>query len=351
MKNGLWALSLALLIGCSSGGSSGATGSGGASGNGGSGGGASGASGSGGASGGSSGANGSGGASGNGGSGGGASGSGGSAGASSVTQPPAPAAAGKHWALTFDEEFNGSDYDHTKLSPCFDWNTGNCTSSFNNGYEHYEPGQIQVSGGLGHLIAQPLNPPYSDHACYQGSCIYKSALLSTCRPNASASNYLYTFTYGYVEASLKVPGTQGFFTAFWMLPANPSYTYATEIDILEELANDPTKMWMHYHYANRSQSYSPNDTGGKNGACADLDYSKGLHRFGVDWEPSHVAFYIDGTRCGQFTDASQIGSSPMQIILNLMVSVDWQRSAGVPLLDTSLTDELDVDYIRVFQQQ
>src|SRR5262245_24393901 len=65
-------------------------------------------------------------------------------GSSSVTQPPFAAAPGKSWTLTFAEEFDGTDFDHNKLSPCFDWNTGDCTSSFNNGYEHYLPSQVRV---------------------------------------------------------------------------------------------------------------------------------------------------------------------------------------------------------------
>jgi hypothetical protein len=41
---------------------------------------------------------------------------------------------------------------------------------------------------------------------------------------------------------------------------------------------------------------------------------------------------------------------PMQIILNQMVSNDWQRRVGRPLLDTTLTRQLEVDYLRVWQQ-
>jgi hypothetical protein len=268
--------------------------------------------------------------------------------------PPVSAAAGKKWQLMFDEEFNGTDYDHTKLTPCFDWNTGDCTSTFNSGYEHYLPSQVRVSGGIGHLVAEPLSPPYANSACYQGSCIYKSGLLSTARPNASTgTNYLYKFTYGYAEASLRAVNQQGFFVAFWTLPAHPAESgYETEIDILEQLGNDPSDMEMHYHYGGRNTTYTPNGTGGKNGACPVKDYSTGLHRFGVDWEPTSIAFYIDGVKCGQFTGAagSVISSEPHQLILDQMVSNNWERSINKPLLNNSLTNDLQVDYIRVFQQ-
>ncbi|HSX16126.1 MAG TPA: glycoside hydrolase family 16 protein [Candidatus Saccharimonadales bacterium] len=266
--------------------------------------------------------------------------------------PPAPLLAGKQWHLSWNEEFGGSDYDHNKLTPCFDWNYGGCTSTFNNGREHYDPGQIQVSSGTAKLIAQPHSPAYADGACQNSSCTYYSGLLSTARPSASnGSGYLYSFTYGYVEASLKLPATRGFFTAFWMLPTDTSYNYRSEIDILENLGYDNKTMFQTYHYNDRNDNYTPNTGVNNNGACPVTDLSGGFHRFAVDWEPAYVAFYIDGTKCGQFNgDASTIENGPMQIILDLMVDNNWQRSWNEGLTDPTLTRQLEVDYLRVYQQ-
>lgn len=271
--------------------------------------------------------------------------------ASCPAPPPFAAASGKRWKLSFAEEFSGTDYDHKKLTPCFDWNYGGCTSSFNNGREHYQKSQIVVSNGTAKLIAAPLSPPLSEGACRSGSCTYKAGLLSTARPRAdNGSDYLYKFTYGYVESRLKFPATRGFFTAFWMLPTNTSYAYRSEIDILELLGNDPKTMFMTYHYKNRSQSYAVNKGTFNNGACAVKDYSKGFVRMGLDWQPNRIAWYIDGKKCAEFTDANQIESGPMQIILHMMVDNDWQRRWNVGLLDPKLVRQLEVDYIRVYQQ-
>ena len=266
--------------------------------------------------------------------------------------PPIAAAAGKKWSMSFDEEFSGSSLDTSKLSPCFDWNSGDCTSSFNTGREHYQPSQVTVSGGTAKLTAAPLNPPYSSSACENGSCTYKAGLLSTARPKSSAPNYLFSFKYGYVESRFKFPATQGFFTAFWMLPADPSFNYQYEIDILELLGDDPTTMFMTYHYDGRGTSYPVNAGKYKNGKCATKDYSKDFVRMGMDWEPDHVAWYIDGVECGRFTGSgAQIANTPMQLILHMMVDNNWQRSWNVGLLDPTLTRSLDVDYIRVYQQK
>jgi hypothetical protein len=254
--------------------------------------------------------------------------------------------------VTFYEEFEGTDYDHNKLSPCFDWNYGACTNSFNVGREHYDPAQVRVNGGTAKLVAEPLTPPLSSTGCYQGQCTYKSGLLSTCRPHAgNGSAYLYTFTYGYVVSRMKFPATRGFFTAFWMVPANPSYDYRSEIDIVEILGNDPRTIFMTYHYNNRSQSHSLNSGTGNNGSCPVKDYSTDFHDFAVDWQADHVAWYIDGVRCGQFSgNTSQVENGPMQLILDLMVDHKWQQDWGVTLQDTTLVRQLEVDYIRVYQQ-
>ena len=265
--------------------------------------------------------------------------------------PPFAPASGKRWRLSFSEEFNGSGYDRSKLTPCFDWNYGGCTNSFNNGREHYDPAQVVVSNGTAKLIAGPLSPPLASNGCQGGSCTYKAGLLSTARPRAdNGSDYLYKFTYGYVESRLKFPATRGFFTAFWMLPADPSYSYRSEIDILELLGDDPTTMFMTYHYDNRGSSFSGNRGKYNNGACAVRNYATDFVRMGVDWQPDHIAWYIDGVKCAEFTNSSKIESGPMQLILHMMVDNDWQRRWNVGLTDPTLVRQLEVDYIRVYQR-
>jgi hypothetical protein len=271
--------------------------------------------------------------------------------AKSPNAPPFAPSGGKRWALNFSEEFNGSDYSHSKLTPCFDWNNGGCTASFNNGREHYEPSQVKVSNGTAKLIAAPASPAVPSSACQNGSCTYLAGLLSTARPRAdSGAGYLYKFTYGFVESRFKFPATRGFFTAFWMLPTDTSFAYRNEIDILELLGDDPTTMYMTYNYNNRNESYAGNKGKYNNGACPVRDYSKEFVDMGVDWEPNRIAWYIDGVKCAEYTVTNQIENGPMQLILNMMVDNDWQRRWNVGLTDPTLVRQLEVDYIRVYQQ-
>lgn len=266
---------------------------------------------------------------------------------------PAPLLSGKSWKVIFDDDFNGTTYDASKWTPCFDWNFGDCTSSFNGGREHYQPSQVQVSGGAAHLVAAPLSPPYSSSACLGGSCTYKAGLLATSRPNAgNGSGYLFPFTYGYVEAKLKYPAVSGMFTAFWMLPTDSTYNYRSEIDIAEILGGDPTTIFMTYHPPPDRNGDSINTGDHNNAACAVEDYSKDWVRLGMDWEPNYIAWYIDGVKCGQRTSSEmQIENGPMQIILHMMVDNNWEQSWGLTLPNQSTTASLDVDYVHIYQQQ
>ena len=68
-------------------------------------------------------------------------------------------------------------------------------------------------------------------------------------------------------------------------------------------------------------------------------------------EPDHIAWYINGVKCGEFTDSAQIENGPMQLILNIMVDNYWERDWNSLLADQTLVNQLEVDYIRVYQQQ
>lgn len=267
--------------------------------------------------------------------------------------PPAPTLSGKQWKVIFNDDFNGTSLDTSKWTPCFDWNYGDCTGTFNQGRERYYPSQVRLSSGTAKLVAEPMSPSVSNSGCYQSTCNYKAGLISTARPRAdNGSNYLFPFTYGYVEGRMKYPAVSGMFTAFWMLPASTDFTYDTEIDIVEILGGMPKNIFMTYHYSDRGQSYTPNNGDASNGVCALKDYSKDWVRFGLDWEPTYIAWYIDGVKCGQFNgNTSTIENGPMQLILHMMVDNNWERSFGMTLPNLQTSATLEVDYVRIYQQQ
>jgi len=264
--------------------------------------------------------------------------------------PPAIApAAGKSWKLPFQEEFSSNT---SKWANCFDWgNSSDCLTP-NHGHEKYLTSQVQVSGGTAKLIAAPLSPAVNEQGCYNNLCTYKSGILTSTRVNQTGA-YKFSFTYGYVDIRAKIPGAQGFFTALWLLPNSPSYSYRSEIDMIEVLGDDPSTIFMTYHYPpDRGNSSTPNTGTHNNGACPVKDYSLAFHNYGMDWQADHVAWYIDGVKCGQFSGTtSTVENGPMHLIMELMVGNDWQRSWGVDIADQTLTRQLEIDYVHIFQQQ
>src|SRR5258708_24831231 len=73
----------------------------------------------------------------------------------------------------------------------------------------------------------------------------------------------------------------GFFTAFWMLPTDTTYTYRTEIDILEHLGHDPETMFMTYHYNDRSTSFAVNSGVGRDRKSTRLNSSHQIISYAV----------------------------------------------------------------------
>ena len=265
---------------------------------------------------------------------------------SSSVAPPAAAGTGKTWALAFSDDFDGSTLDAAKWTPCFSWaaNLSTCTYSFNNGRERYQPGQVRLSGGTAKLVAEPV--PGGDGG--NPSKTYKSGLISTTnRPGQSGS--LFSYQYGYAEARLKLPSQRGFFTAWWLLPPDPGqYNYAYEVDVLEQLGGGDRISHMTVHHSNRSDYWSANESA-PNGACPTFDGSAGFHTYGFDWQPGSIDMYIDGQRCGRFT--GPVWNGQLELILNLMVDVNWQRQTGVGLVDPTLSATLEVDYVKVWQRR
>jgi beta-glucanase (GH16 family) len=265
--------------------------------------------------------------------------------------PPVAADAGKNWNLKFSEDFDGNSVDLNKWTPCFSWagDYSGCTTSFNAGREAYQPSQVQLSNGTAKLIAEPANPKI-------WGLDYKSGLLSTTNKPSSITGVvqgpsLYKFTYGYVEARIKMPPQKGFFSAFWMLPVskapNNGWPYEYEIDILEALGGNDPYAYQTIHYNNRSQQWQASPPGQcKNWTASDL-YGN-FHTYGVNWQPSYIDFYIDGMKCGRFT--TEVWKSDMELILNLMVDHSWQK-AYPSLYGATGTAVLEADYVKVWQQQ
>ena len=184
---------------------------------------------------------------------------------------PAPGS----WALTFDDEFNGSTLDQMKWNYNYPWSQHGLQDD-----SVAEPGNVSVAGGSLSLAVTPQGQ-WNNNNYYN----YTSAAVNT-------SGKL-NFTYGYMEASQKMPAAQGLWPAFWT--EQPS-GWPPEIDVQEvpNFSANEHAFWATYHYGTYSYpAGAPSAGTGSHDTGTDL--SSAYHTYGADWEPNSLTFYFDGS--------------------------------------------------------
>jgi beta-glucanase (GH16 family) len=247
------------------------------------------------------------------------------------------------WQLTFSDEFSGSSLDLSKWRTSDLW--GNQTLAGNGEQECYLPDQFSQSNGALSIRAEVRTTSQAQCHGSNGDLPYASGMITTagCNPYESGGicNSLKSFaqTYGYFEMSARLPKGKGFWPGFWLMPIDGSWP--PEIDIMESLGHDTNTMYMTYHYLNSSNQHV-SDGVGYTGA----DLSSGYHRFGVDWQPGLLIFYVDGVERFRHS-GGDVPNKPMYVIANLAVGGYWP---GNPDSSTPFPSTLDIDYIRAYQR-
>jgi beta-glucanase (GH16 family) len=248
---------------------------------------------------------------------------------SDTKEPPTPHAPGK-WRLVFHDDFDGSKLDTDRWATCYDWNEGGCTNTGNDESQWYLPEQVSVGEGVLTLSAERRSTRGSDGRTYP----WTSGMISTGRDHWYGTPRR-TFTYGYFEASIRIPREEGMFPAFWLIPA--SRRTPPEVDIME-FFETTENMRMYVHWRDRagvqhrqSSTYGP------------VDFPARHHVFGLLWERDELTWYVDGEARFRVTDAARIPRVPMEVLINLAV--------GVPDPPPSSVDSarMRVDWVRVWQ--
>src|SRR5205085_647516 len=99
----------------------------------------------------------------------------------------------------------------------------------------------------------------------------------------------FTFTYGKVEARIRLPHGQGIWPAFWMLAADRSVRWPNsgEIDIMENIGREPGIV----HATVHGPGYS-----GDKGITSrhPLNKPDDFHVYAAIWRPDSIEFQVDG---------------------------------------------------------
>ena len=153
----------------------------------------------------------------------------------------------------------------------------------------------------------------------------------------------YSFKYGKIEMSAKLPSTAGSWPAFWLLGDNintVSWPACGEIDIMEHVANQLNKIHNTIHY--------PGFSGG-NGVTSNTivpTATTAFHKYTLDWNSVTMQFLIDDVLV--FTipnNTSKPFNQPFFVILNQAVGGDF----GGAVSPSFTNDVFEIDYVRVYQ--
>ena len=154
-----------------------------------------------------------------------------------------------------------------------------------------------------------------------------------------------SWTYGKVEARMKLPKGQGTWPAFWMLGQNihsVGWPKCGEIDIMEHINNEEL---LHgtLHWFNQKHVSS--------GGTTQCNVTK-FHNYSIEWDKDSVRLLLDGNRYWGLNIKDGINSTeefhePQYIILNLAIGGDWPKN---PDATSVFPDTMYVDYVRVYQR-
>jgi beta-glucanase (GH16 family) len=179
--------------------------------------------------------------------------------------------------------------------------------------------------------------------------IYTSARLK--------SQGLFSAQYGRIEVRARVPESQGFWPAFWLLGNNVStvdWPACGEQDVLERVNAATKPDW------NEGSVHGPGFTGtslGTRFSFPDGQTAAAWHTYGMIWSKGSIAYYVDDPAKPYvtYTPASLSGlpgaawpfdgGQSAFLILNLAVGGDWPKS---PNASTPFPSEMLVDYVRIY---
>lgn len=163
----------------------------------------------------------------------------------------------------------------------------------------------------------------------------------------------WSWTYGRIEARIKIPRGQGIWPAFWMLGVNidsVGWPNCGEIDIMENIGNFNDRGTTHgtIHGPGYSGGGSIGGTYTLPGGAALAD---DFHIYAVEWTPNQFRWFLDTNLYFTATPASLPGGTvwvftqPQFLLLNVAVGGYWP---GYPDGTTVFPQQMRVDYVRVY---
>jgi beta-glucanase (GH16 family) len=174
---------------------------------------------------------------------------------------PSPEA---RWALSFQDEFDGTALDADKWSSGFGWGEASRST-----YGFCDPANNVVGGGV---LAQRIEARPQGGMPFSVGCINSQGRFSQ--------------LYGFWEARIRVAGCRGARGAFWGKPDDESWP--PELDVVEVYGDtrDEAQFTVHYNQQGRHRK--------SKGRLIGPDFTADFHVYGAEWSPDGVIWFVDG---------------------------------------------------------
>ena len=256
-----------------------------------------------------------------------------------------------NWTLAWSDEFSGTN--GAAPNPA-NWGYDTGGEGFgNNEWEYYTDSRDNSAlDGNGNLVITAMTNTNPALTCASsptgpdGTCFATSARLLSAGKQE--------FTHGRVEARMRIPKGQGIWPAFWMLgndifTTNP-WPASGEIDIMENIGK-PSEQSTLYGTIH-GPGYSGGSGIGSGPYVVTSTLADDFHVFAIEWEPTRIRWYVDGTNYFTATDTmipagtNWVFNHPFFIMLNVAVGGNWP---GYPDGTTMFPQQMTVDYVRVYQ--
>lgn len=153
----------------------------------------------------------------------------------------------------------------------------------------------------------------------------------------------FSFKYGKLECSAKLPAGGGTWPAIWMLGNNINtvpWPGCGEIDIMEHIGNQLNKIFATLHHPGFSGA------SGNGSSTIISNATTSFHKYGMEWNASAIKFFVDDVPFYTFTNSTSLPfNQNFFIILNIAMGGNFGGTVD-PLFNAA---SMEIDYIRVYQ--
>ena len=164
----------------------------------------------------------------------------------------------------------------------------------------------------------------------------------------------FAFRYGRIEARMRLPGGQGLWPAFWLLPQDNvygSWAASGEIDVMEAVnigASGGNTVYGTIHYG----GMAPANVFSGDEYLVASDAATDFHDYALEWDTTEMRWYVDDVLFGTQNSWSTVSASfpapfdqSFYILLNVAVGGNFP---GAPDSSTVFPVTMEVDYVRVY---